>query len=183
MNVAIPVPLAPRFARDRSSRTRETLEARAAARRLLIPVDATERSRWGLRYAQARHRAGEHVDAALLYVAEPITNWQVLRFRTQEEVARLQSERGQFLLEDAALALRQAGIPHQTVFREGEPTFHMLDVAEQLDCNEIVLPEPPPRLLALLSRDRVRDVLRQQRHIPVVTVNEYGTTNGMRVEG
>ena len=34
------------LARDRSLRTREIPEARAAARRVLIPVDATERSRW-----------------------------------------------------------------------------------------------------------------------------------------
>jgi hypothetical protein len=151
-----------------------------ASRRLLIPIDATERSRWGQRYALARHRGGERIDAVLICVAEPIANWQVLRFRTDDEVARFQSDRCRFLLDDAAQSFGAEGIPCRTIFREGEIAFQVLDAAEQLACDEIVLPEPPPRLMTLLSRDTVREILRRQREVPVVTVNEYGTANGVR---
>lgn len=153
-----------------------------ALRRLLIPIDATERSRWGLRHAHARHRAGDRIDAVLVCVAEPITSWQVLRFRTHDEIARFQSERCRFLLDDAAQSLREAGIPCRTVFREGEIAFQVLDAAEQLECHEIVLPEPLPRLLTLLSHDAARDIMRLQRDVPVVTVDQYGTPNGIHVD-
>ncbi len=61
-------------------------EKRAAAgtkmTRLLIPVDATERSRWGLQYALRLQRKGVLLQVFLLFVAEPVTRSEVLRFRT-----------------------------------------------------------------------------------------------------
>lgn len=153
-----------------------------ALRCLLLPIDATERSRWGIRYVLARHRSGQAVDAALLFVGEPITSWQVLRFRTHDEIARFQSLRAHYLLEDAAQPLARDAIPFRALFRQGEVVFEILDAAEQLDCSEIVLPAPHPRLLTLLSRDVVREVLRRQRGIPVVTVDEDGIPNRHRAD-
>jgi len=149
-----------------------------ALRRPLLPIDATERSRWAVRYALARHRAGQAVDATLLFVGEPVTSWQVLRFRTHDEIARFQSQRAGYFLEEAAQPLVRSGIPCRTLFREGEVAFEILDAAEQLDCSEIVLPAPPPRLLTLLAHDTVREVLRRRRGIPVVTVDEDGIPTG-----
>ena len=142
--------------------------------KLLLPIDATERSRWGINYAIGRKQSGRDVAVSLLFVAEPVTNWEVLRFLSQEKVRRFQAERGNYLLEDAAQPLRQAGIPAQTNFREGDIAFQILDVAEQLDCDEIVLPMPYPRWARLLSPDIVREVTRRQRSVPVTTVNAHG---------
>jgi hypothetical protein len=154
--------------------------ADAALKRMLLPMDASGRSRWAIRYALARHQGGEPVDATLLVVGEPVTDWQVLRFRTHEEVARFQAERARYLMEEAAQPLVRSGIPCRTLFREGDLAFEILDAAEQFDCTEIVLPAPPPRLLALLSRDTVREVLRRKRGVPVVLVDENGLPNGHR---
>ena len=167
---------------DGPAGTDGTVAADAALLRLLLPIDATERSRWGIRYVLARHRSGQAVEAALLFVGEPITSWQVLRFRTHEEIARFQSQRAHYLLEDAAQPLARNGIPFRALFREGEVVFEILDAAEQLDCSEIVLPAPLPRFLTLLSGDVVREVLRRRRGIPVVTVDEDGIPNGRRAD-
>ena len=142
--------------------------------KLLLPVDATERSRWGINYAAWRKQSGCGVAVSLLFVAEPVTDWQVLRFRTQEEIRRFQAERGNYVLEDAAQQLEQAGIPAQANYREGDIVFQILDVAEQLDCDEIVLPMPHLRWARLLSPDIVREVIRRQRTVPVTTVNPQG---------
>lgn len=142
--------------------------------KLLLPIDATERSRWGINYAIGRKQSGRDVAVSLLFVAEPVTSWQVLRFLNQEEVRRFQAERGNYLLEDAAQPLRQAGIPAQTNYREGDIAFQIFDVAEQLGCDEIVLPMPYPRWARLLSLDIVREVTRRQRSVPVTTVNSHG---------
>jgi universal stress protein family protein len=152
--------------------------ADVALRRLLLPVDATERSRWGIRHVLARHQAGQAVDVALLFVGEPVTDWRVLRFRTHAEIARFQAERAHYLLDEAAQPLAGHGIPCRTLFREGEVVFEILDAAEQLNCSEIVLPKAPPRLLTLLSSDVVRGVLRHQRSVPVVIVDKNGAPNG-----
>lgn len=142
--------------------------------KLLLPIDATERSRWGINYAMRRKQSGRGVAVSLLFVAEPVTGWEVLRFLSQEEVRRFQSERGNYLLEDAALPLRQAGIPAQMNYREGDIVFQILDVAEQLECDEIVLPMPYPRWARLFTPDIVREVARRQRSVPVTTVNAQG---------
>ena len=152
----------------------------AALRRLLLPIDATERSRWGIGYALALHRAGQRVEATLLSIAEPVTDARILRFRTQ--IARFQAERARHLLEEAAQPLTGEGIPCRTLFREGEIVFEILDAAEQLECTEIVLPAPAPRLLALFSDDTARKVLRQRRGIPVVVVDQKGVPNGHRAD-
>jgi nucleotide-binding universal stress UspA family protein len=146
----------------------------AGTLKLLLPVDATERSRWGINYAIWRKQSGRDVAVSLLFVTEPVTSWQVLRFLTQEEVRRFQAERGNYLLEDAAQRLEQAGIPAQMNYREGDIVFQILDVAEQLECDEIVLPIPYPRWARLFSLDIVREIARRQRSVPVITVNAHG---------
>jgi nucleotide-binding universal stress UspA family protein len=142
--------------------------------RLLIPIDATERSRWGVRYAVRQHRVDKPVQVCLLFVAEPVTSLELLRFRTHDEIARFQAESGRYLIEDAAEPLLRAGIPYEAVLREGEVAFQILDAAEQLGCSSIVLPRPLPRLARLLCRDVANEVLSQARGVPVITVDAEG---------
>ena len=144
------------------------------APKLLLPVDATERSRWGIQYAVARKQTAPGLVVSLLYVAEPVTAWQVLRFWTEDQARRFQAERANHLLEDAAEPLRQAGIPVETNYREGGIMFEILDVAEQLGCDEIVLPTPHSRLAGLFSTDVVSEIVRRKRSVPVTTVDSRG---------
>lgn len=152
----------------------DPVRPKAEATRLLIPIDATERSRWGIQYAVHLHLGGKPVQACLLFVAEPVTSLELLRFRTHDEIARFQAESGHYYIEDAAQPLVRAGIPYEEVFREGEVVFQILDVAEQLGCHEIVLPLPHARIARLLSRDVVREVMSQARDVPVVTIDADG---------
>jgi len=142
--------------------------------RLLIPVDATDRSRWGLRYALRLKNKGVPLHAALLFVAEPVTRLEVLRFRTHEDIASFQAESGRHILDDAAQALVDAGIAHEQIYREGDIVFQILDVAEQLGCHEIVLPMPRPPIASLLRRDVVRELMRQEREAIAITVDAEG---------
>ncbi|HMM53760.1 MAG TPA: universal stress protein [Candidatus Desulfobacillus sp.] len=142
--------------------------------RLLIPVDATDRSRWGLRYALRLREKGVPLHAVLLFVAEPVTRLEVLRFRAHDEIARFQAESGSHILDDAAQALVDAGMAHEQIFREGDIVFQILDVAEQLGCDEIVLPMPRPLIASLLRRDVVREVMRQERETLVITIDSEG---------
>ncbi|MCP5247077.1 MAG: universal stress protein [Candidatus Accumulibacter sp.] len=146
----------------------------ARVRRLLIPVDPTERSRWGLQYALRLQRSGKPVQVALLFVSEPVTAPEVLRFRTQVEIARFQAECGAHILHDAAQPLAAAGVACQEIYREGDIVEQIDDVAEQLGCDEIVLPLPHARIVKLLSRDVVREVIRRAKSVPVVTIDAEG---------
>ncbi len=145
---------------------------RDAPRRLLIPIDATERSRWALRYALARRDPPVHVD--LLFVAEPVTSLEVLRFRTQADIAEFQSKSAQWLLQDAAQPLENAGLSVTGHFREGDVAGQIVDAAEQLGADAIVLPPPRPLWLNFLTRGIVRKVLRRARATPIVHVDRDG---------
>ena len=148
--------------------------------RLLIPVDATERSRWSIRYALRLKGGGVPVSVVLIHVAEPVTAWEVRRFWTHAQIARFQAETGSHILEDAASDLVGAGIPVRSIFREGDVVFEILDQAERLDCDEIVLPLPYARWLRLLAPDVVREVMRRRHAVTVTTVSKDGVPGSVR---
>ena len=142
--------------------------------RLLLPIDATERSRWAVAYVLALDRRETPLEVHLLFVAEPITNLHVLRFRTRSDIAAFQRQYGQWQLDDATLPLRRSDIPVRTHFREGNIAFEIVDCAEQVGCDRIVLPKPHPRWMRLLGADVVREVLERSVTVPVVTVDRDG---------
>ena len=151
--------------------------------RILVPINANEDSRWGVRYALRRSRQGKDVEVILLNVGEPVVAWEVLRFRTQQEIVEFQSARAQAFIDDAAAPLAAAGIPHRGVFKQGEVVFSILDAAEELDCDEIVMPAPHTGLSSMFSRDLVAAAIKRRRDIPVVTVDCEGISGGRRREG
>ncbi len=146
----------------------------AKSLRILVPINANDDSRWGVRYALHRHREGKEVEVILLNIGEPILVWEVLRFRTQQEIDQFQSERAQAFIEDATEPLAAANIPCRGVFRQGEVVFSILDTAEELDCDEIAMPQPNKGLPSIFSRDIVDAAIRQERDIPVIAVNDEG---------
>ncbi|MBS1229367.1 MAG: hypothetical protein H6R17_2644 [Proteobacteria bacterium] len=156
--------------------TPDQTEVNAKPLRLLVPINANQDSRWGIQYALRRHQKGTLLEVVLLNVGEPITQWEVLRFRTQQEIEQFQSERAQAFIEEASQLLEASNIPFRGVFKQGKLVFSILDTAEELDCDEIVLPTSKTWLSSLFSCDIVSTVVRQQRGVPVVLVNDEGST-------
>ena len=142
--------------------------------RLLVPINANADSRWGVRYALQRHLEDAAVEVILLNVGEIVTQWQVLRFRTQQEVAQFQAERAQAFIDEASAPLAAENIPYRGVFKQGDVVFSILDAAEEFDCDEIAMPAPQPGLTQLFSRAIAAEVRRQRGDIPVVMVDSEG---------
>lgn len=149
--------------------------------RILVPINANEDSRWGIQYALRRQREGTQVEVILLNVGEPITQWEVLRFRTQQEIAQFQSESAQAFIDEATGPLATAGIPCRGFFRQGELVFSILDAAEEADCDEIVMPLPGKGFSSIFSRDIVATVKDRQRDVPVVAINRDGIAEDVGV--
>ena len=154
--------------------TRDQAEVNAKPLRLLVPINANQDSRWGVEYALRRHRQGVAVEVILLNVGEQITQWEVLRFRTQQEIEQFQSERAQAFIEEASQPLADNEIVYRGLFKQGKLVFSILDTAEELACDEIVMPASKPWLACLFASDVVNSVVHQQRGIPVVLVNAQG---------
>ena len=154
--------------------TPDRTSANAKPLRLLVPINANQDSRWGLHYALRRRREGAQLEVVLLNVGEPITQWEVLRFRTEQEIERFQSERAQAFIDEASELLAANAIAWRGIFKQGKLVFSILDTAEELECDEIVMPVSKTWLASLFSGDVVSTVQHQQRGVPVVQVNEHG---------
>ncbi len=142
--------------------------------KLLIPIDGSDRARWGLQYARIHARRGDELAAELLFVAEPIRNWQVLRFWTRQEISRFQAERGRFLLDDAERKLREAGIDVNTHYREGDAAYQIFEAAQALQCQEIVLPAPESFWMSGLNRNLALEIQERLQSVRVITVDASG---------
>ena len=149
--------------------------------RLLIPITADEDSRWGVDYALRLHEEGRDVEVCFLNVGEVITQWQVLRFRTQAEIAKFQAERAEAFIAEASQPLAEKHIHFRGLFKQGDIVFSILDTAEELECDEIVMPMPQTGLLSLLSRDIVTAVQRGQRGVQVTTVGRNGIATDLQL--
>ena len=142
--------------------------------RLLLPIDALDDSRWGIEYAWRRQQAGTRVEATLLNVGEPIRQWEVLRFRTQQEIADFQSERAEQFIADGRRRLDEHGVACHGVYKQGELVSTIIDTAEQLACDEIVMSAPHTFLGGLFSRRIVAALRRRRPNIPLVVVDRAG---------
>lgn len=164
-----------------SRRNAMDTSAAPSRRRLLVPLTADDDSRWGVAYALRLHAEGIDVEVCFLNVGETVTRWELLRSRTQAEIAAFQADRADAFIEDAARPLIAEGIPYRGLFRHGEIAFTILDTADELQCDEIVMPQPQGGVLDCLSRKRVADVMRHQRRIPVVAVDADGNRADSRL--
>ena len=159
---------------ENSMNTSDQIRVKTELLRILVPISAKEDSRWGIQYALRRHHEGTPLEVILLNVGESITQWQVLRFRTQQEITQFQSERAQAFIEEATEFLTKENIPCRGIFKQGDIVFSILDTAEELDCDEIVMPTPKKWAGSFITRDIALDVQLRQRGVPVVFVDNKG---------
>ena len=142
--------------------------------RLLLPIDATERSHLGLAYILKLHQQGKAVEVCLLNVGDTEKNLEVICMHTRQELVQFQEERAQFLLADAAQQLVGQGIAHQAYFCAGNIPGSIAFAADHLDCDAIVLPQPHPAWQRIFHHDNVRDVAAKATRIPVIVVDDHG---------
>ncbi len=146
----------------------------AGVTRLLLPVDATEKSRLALHYIGTLQRAGQAVEVCLLNVEDPVRNLEVVSCMTREEMDEFHHERARFILSDAAKPLVDLGTPHHAFFCIGDIAEAINFAARHLECDAVVLPGPHPAWQHLFCEDHVRDLLGKAGHVPVILVDESG---------
>ena len=146
-----------------------TLEAYPGfTERVMEEIEADARARFEIQDALTVHRWGR------INVGEPVKNLYVLRFRTQREIEAFQASRAQCFIDEASRELVDDGIACRGVFKQGDVVFSILDTAEELDCDEVVMPAQAKGLCGMFTRSKADAVRRQQRHVPVVLIDRQG---------
>jgi nucleotide-binding universal stress UspA family protein len=145
---------------------------RAKARRLLIPVKDAKASNRAVTYAIRRRAEGLDVAVCLLHVEESPTQWQALLGDVNARAARRrQADR---VFAPAMRMLEGLDIEFAAYVRSGPVVFTILDAAEELACDEIVVPAPGRGLFSLLSRRVVPVLMARQRSARLVSVTNSG---------
>ncbi|OHC70268.1 MAG: hypothetical protein A3H93_16250 [Rhodocyclales bacterium RIFCSPLOWO2_02_FULL_63_24] len=161
-----------RFPLVRDKMISDPVSRAAGTERLLIPVGRNGRSAGSIQYAICRSQAGERVEACLLHVEEPVAQWELPETAVRPEASlRKQIE---YLLSQVTRPLSEHGIPYAAYMRSGDVVFSILDAAEELECQQIVVPLPRPGWRRLFSHDVVVSLYARQRDIPVVAVADDG---------
>jgi nucleotide-binding universal stress UspA family protein len=143
-----------------------------ATRRLLIPVKNADDAARAVGYAIRRRAEGTGVTACLLHVEESLSQWQALIGGHGAHAEK--RRRSHDVFAGAMRMLEGLDIEFAAYLRSGPVVFAILDAAEELDCDEIVVPAPGEGLFRLLSRDIVTTLLARQRAVPVVAVTKRG---------
>jgi nucleotide-binding universal stress UspA family protein len=144
----------------------------ARARRLLIPVKRAKDAGRAVTYAIRRRAEGCDVAVCLLHVKESPTPWQGLV--GDAGMPRGKRRQGDDVFAVALRMLEGLDIEFAGYVRSGPVVFTILDAAEELACDEIVVPAPGKGVFSLLSRRIVPALMARQRSARLVAVMNGG---------
>ena len=141
-------------------------------RRLLVPVKQLSDVDAALAYVGRLYGAAL-VRLLLLHVKPPPSAHTLLDAPAQQAMA---AEEGaaSTLLAQAGLQCEAHALQHSSFILSGDIAFSILDAAESLDCDEIVMPRRSDWIRRIFSSETVRKVARMRRHVPLVLVDPDG---------
>ncbi|CDG81609.1 universal stress protein [Janthinobacterium agaricidamnosum] len=139
---------------------------------LLVPVKRAGDVIYGARYAKRLLEWGIKVKVNLLHVTQAPQNAPIDQPRRHDNALEAQAEE---MMREAGLYLSRSHIEFATFIFSGEVVFSILDTAELLACQEIVLPAARngvwPRLF---SGDLARKLARASRSATVLLADPDG---------
>jgi|GEM_PF-1736968 len=140
---------------------------------LLMPIKRASDVIYGARYAKRLREWGIRVKVNLLHVT-PTERAEAVSLSGPPR--REREEHAEELMREAALYLSRSWVEHSTFIFSGEVLFSILDAAELLDCQEIVLPAAKPGQWRLFSADLARRIARCNRGATVVLAAPNGVS-------
>ncbi len=143
--------------------------AAAGVTRILLPVDASTNSLQAVEHVIGRHAAGAALEAHLLHVRVPFSQY-IARFvsrRDHEAYHRQEAERA---LAPARALLSRAGVPHADHVEFGDKAETIRGVAERLGVNQIVMGTARKNSLTRVLEDSVTNRVLEIVEVPVEIV-------------
>lgn len=141
-------------------------------KRVLIPVKKNDDVSPMIAYVVRCRAAGKKVAVVVLHVETSIPPSSESSKNNRNLTVSIPSNCMAF--SNATEMLEGLDIEFATCMRNGETVFTILDVAEEIDCHEIVISAPSLSLLKIMTRKVSFQLLQNQRGIPVVSVDKKG---------
>jgi uncharacterized protein VirK/YbjX/nucleotide-binding universal stress UspA family protein len=157
---------------DPAEAVASTAGTTAQARHLLVPISRAEQAVPAASYAKRLMRQGFCVRISLLFVAPESA---VMREYDASDSGPAEKFSARNLLARAAGICAIENVETETLVRYGDVVFTVLDIAEQLNCHEIVVAARRLSFIpAFISNSITGRLVKRQRAIPVMTLNPKG---------
>ena len=137
--------------------------------RLLVAVDGSENALLAVQHAVALCQGGLRAEVVVLQVQEAAS---FLQLATQDADAIAQSaiEAGRNLMEPAIKTLSAAGLPWVEEVALGEPAPTIVEMAQRLQCDQIIVGARGVSGLSAALMGSVSLAVLKQSHVPVTIV-------------
>ena len=143
-------------------------------RRILVAVDQTIASRWATRLA-AQLAAATGARIALMHVLDISRGFSPeFGFVDETAIERLRPF-GEELLDRAAAAVLEAGVPVDRIVHEGDPPYEIVAAADRWGADLVVVGTHGHGRLARLLLGSTAETVVRSAHCPVLTVGHEPT--------
>ncbi len=107
--------------------------------RFLVPVDGSLHSERAVQHVIRLAQCREASEIRVINVREPVDSWEVRRFLTDEEIARIQQSEGEEDLRGARKLLDTAGLTYAAEVLAGPVPQTIAHYAATHQCHQIVM--------------------------------------------
>jgi nucleotide-binding universal stress UspA family protein len=107
--------------------------------RFLVPVDGSLHCERAIQHLIPLAKCLEVLEILLINVREPVDSWEVRRFLTEEEIARIQQSEGEEDLRSARALLDAAGLAYEAQVLAGPVAQTIAHYADSHQCDQIIL--------------------------------------------
>lgn len=137
---------------------------------ILVPVDGSPNSLRAVDYVLLQTPAKDSTVVHLLNVQRPLTG-DVGRFLDHDQIASLHREKGFEALAAAREKLDTAGMAYAVHISVGEPAEIILQYAEEMGCDKIVMGAHGHGVIATLLTGSVASAVNNRAAVPVRLVD------------
>ncbi len=138
--------------------------------KILLPVDGSECSLRAARHVARLARLVPGLEVHVLSIQPTGDDWAVRRLISPEELAEMEREWGQAVMEPAYAILKEAGIEPQCHLIQGEVAPSIVQLARELGCDQIVIGTRGQSALTDLLMGSVASKVLHLSPIPVTLV-------------
>jgi nucleotide-binding universal stress UspA family protein len=138
--------------------------------RFLVPVDGSTHGERAIAHVIRLAKCRDKPDIHLINVREPVDSWEVRRFLTEEEIARVQQSEGEEDLRAARALLDAAGVAYEAQVLAGPVAQTIAHYADTHKCDQIIMGTHGRGGLATLFLGSVAAKVIHLAHVPVTLV-------------
>ena len=140
--------------------------------KILIAVDGSDPALQAARYALQLHRAGLSATFVLATVQEPTYAFEMMLAPDADVLDRVTGATGARALKSAEALFESMGVSFEREIGSGDPALTLLEMAQRLQCDAIVMGARGRGALQSVLLGSVSQALVQTSPVPVTIVHE-----------